>query len=150
MYALLPAFALALTVGGAASAKGMFGWGSTLTPDQIASNQQNAFQREADLLGVSVDEVKTAWASGKSLQQLASEKGITQDQIRQKMLELRKQDMKNVLATLVAKGVITQAQSDQRSQLIDQMSSSSNPGKGLGRGFGRHGMGYGMGMMGGF
>lgn len=142
MYAMIPAIALAITAGGVASAHGMFGFGglSNLTPDQIATNQQNMFQREATLLGISVDDVKTAWAAGKSFQQLATDHGITADQLRQKMLDQRKQDMKTVLATLVTKGVITQAQADQRSAFIDQMTIQTNNG----RSFGRHGMGMGM------
>jgi hypothetical protein len=145
MYALIPAFALALAAGGVASARGMFGgFGqSNLTPDQIAENQQTRFQNEANLLGISVDEVKNAWAAGKNMRDLAAEKGVSQDQLHTKMLELQKQQMKSQLSTLVNKGVITQAQADLRSQFIDQMSSntSTKSGRGFGRGFGRHGMG---------
>jgi hypothetical protein len=148
VYALVPAFAVALAVGGAALARGMFGFGmSNLTPEQIASNQNNMFQREANLLGVSVDEVKNAWAAGKTFQQLATEKGITAAQLQQKMIDQRKQDVKNYLSTLVSQGVITQAQADQRSQFIDQMSSSTSKFRRVGpKTFGRHGMGMGMGM----
>lgn len=158
MYALLPAFSLALITGGVASAHGMFGFGGlgNLTPDQIATNQQTMFQKHADLLGVSVDEVKNAWAEGKSMQQLATEKGISTDQLMQKMHDQRKQEMRNVLSTLVQKGVITQAQADKRAELIDQMPTSSFRGKGMmmggkgmmmgGKGFGHQGMGMDLGL----
>lgn len=143
---MIPAIALAITAGGVASAQGMFGFGGmgNQTPDQIATNQQNMFQKQADLLGTTVDDVKTAWAAGKSFQQFATEKGITAEQLRAKMLDQRKAEMKSVLATLVTKGVITQAQADQRSAFIDQQANSTSTG----RGFGHHGMGGGKGMMG--
>lgn len=127
------------------SAHGMgFGmFGQQLTPQQIADAQTNRFQQEANLLGVSVDDIKNAWAQGKSFQQLAQDKGITQQQLQQKMQDLRLQQMKDNLKALVDKGVITQAQADQRLQF---MQTQQQNGQGKGRGFGR-GM-HGMGMMG--
>jgi hypothetical protein len=97
------------------------------------------FTQQANLLGISVDEVKSAWASGKSLNDLAKEKGITQDQLRQKMQDLRQQQMKNYLQTSVDKGVITQAQADSRLSFV-QSNQSGKLGKGM-----RHGFGMGMG-----
>lgn len=142
MYGLLPAFALALGVGGAASARGMFGFGlNNLTPEQMVTQQQTMFQRHADLLGISVEEAKNAWAEGKPIQQLANERGISPDQLRLKMHEKRKQEMKSWLSTLVQKGVITQAQADRRAQLIDQLQPGSMRGNGVSRG---HGQGMGM------
>lgn len=113
--------------------------GSNLTPDQIATNQQERFQNEANLLGVSVDEIKNAWAQGKNLQQLATEKGITETQLQQKLSEQRQQQMKSNLQTLVDKGVITQAQADLRLQYMQN--NTQNRGKG--RGMGMH-MGLGL------
>jgi DNA-binding phage protein len=125
----------------AASAHGLFGsFGSTLTPDEIAGRQQTMFQKEADLLGVSVDDVKAAWAAGKSLAELASEKGITKEQLQQKLKDARLAEFKTQLQTLVDKGVITQAQADQRLQYIQNQQEKMN-GK---IGGGRHGMKMGM------
>ena len=146
MFAALPAFTLVLVGAGVASARGMYGFGmNNLTPEQLATVHQEKFAREADLLGISATEVKNAWASGKTMRDLAAEKGISQETLHAKMQDLRKQQMKANLATLVSKGVITQAQADQRAQFID---SNTSTGRGFGKGGGRHG--GGMGMMRGF
>lgn len=138
LLAAAPLLGLGLLGANLASAHG-FGFGmSNLTPDQIAQNQQTRFQNEANLLGVSVDEVKAAWASGKTLEQLASEKGISQTQLRAKIQAERVTEMKARLQTLVDKGVITQAQADSRLQFMQ-----SNIGK-FGRGMGMH-RGFGLG-----
>jgi hypothetical protein len=140
MYAVLPVMAFAVVGISTASAHGMFGFGlNKATPEQIAQSQTDMFTQQANLLGISVDEVKSAWASGKSLNDLAKEKGITQDQLRQKMQDLRQQQMKSYLQTLVDKGVITQAQADSRLSFV-QTNQSGKLGKGM-----RHGFGMGMG-----
>lgn len=144
VYAMLPVFAAALTVGGVASANGWFGMGmGNLTPDQIATNQQTMFQKQAELLGVSVDEVKNAWASGKSMRDLAAEKGISTDQFHEKMRAQRTAELKEYLNALVSKGVITQSQADQKLKIHE---SNDFRGKGMGKGMGKHMRGMGMGM----
>lgn len=113
-YAIVPAFAIALLSAGVVSAHG-FGFGmSSATPEQIAEKQNTMFSQQANLLGISVDEVKNAWASGKSLQELATEKGITQAQLQEKLQAQRDQRTKDKLAALVSQGVITQSQADAR------------------------------------
>ena len=140
-YAVIPATALALLGAGLVSAHG-FGFGmSNLTPQQIAQNQTDRFTQEATLLGVTVDEVKAAWAKGQTLEELATSKGITADQLKTKMQELRQTQMKAQLQTLVDQGVITQDQMNQRLSFMQTQAANNK-----GRGFGRH-MG-GMGMMG--
>jgi hypothetical protein len=139
-YAILPVMAFTLIGAGTASAHGFFGFGMNKgTPDEIAQHQTEIFTQQASLLGISTDEIKAAWAQGKSLQTLAQEKGINQEQLQQKMTDLRKQQLKAHLQILVEKGVITQAQADQRAAFIDQQ-IQNKPGKGhhhgLGRGFG--------------
>jgi len=123
LYASLPMLALLLTGASAASAHGMFGFGfmgKQLTPDEIAQGQTDRFQQEANLLGISIDDIKNAWAKGETLQQLATEKGISQDQLKQKLNDLAQQKMKDRLQNLVSKGVITQSQADQRLQFMSQ------------------------------
>lgn len=134
----IPAFALALAGASVASAHG-FGFGmSNLTPTQIAQNQTERFTKQANLLGASVDEVKAAWAKGQTLQELATAKGITADQLKAKMLAQRQADQKTHLQALVDQGVITQDQMNARLQ-FEQTTSN--------KGFGKRGM-RGMGMMG--
>jgi hypothetical protein len=122
-----------------ASAHGLFGGVNQLTSDQIATRQQTMFQDEATLLGVSIDVVKNGWAQGKTLMQIAQDNGITKEQLAQKMQAQRTAQMKAQLQTLVEKGIITQAQADQR---LAAMQARLTAAKGKiknqhGHGFGR-------------
>jgi DNA-binding NarL/FixJ family response regulator len=116
-----------------ASAHGMFGMGATnLTPVEQATRATEQFTREAQILGITVDEVKSYWAQGKGLREIATEKGISEETIKTKIAELRKTEMKDHLATLVSQGVITQAQADSRLAAVEKLQAS---GKGMmGRG----------------
>lgn len=134
--------ALSIAALGVMSASAM-GWGGgmtgTLTPDEIAARQTSMFTRQASLIGATVDEVKAAWAQGKSFQTLATEKGVTQAQLQTKLQADRLEQMKTQLATLVSKGVITQAQADQRLAYMQTQTSNGRKGG--------HGMHGGMGGM---
>ena len=132
-YAVLPVMAFALLGVSQASAHGWFGMGSSATPEQTAQRQNDMFQQQANLLGASVDEVKNAWAQGKTMQQLATEKGISAEQLQQKMQDAAKAKMKEHLQTLVSQGVITQAQADQRQTFMEQKMQNGKFG-------GKHGM----------
>jgi len=92
---------------------GMMGNG-LLTPEEQATRQTAMFTQQASLIGATVDEVKNAWADGKSFKKLATEKGVTKEQLQAKMKVLHDAQMKAHLVTLVSKGVITQAQADKR------------------------------------
>ena len=118
-YAVLPALGLGLIGIGTASAQGLF-WGGNAAADPggFAQRQDQMFQKEADLLGISLDEVKSGWAQGKSLKDIAAEKGVTQDQLKQKMQDMAQAQLKANLQALVDQGVITQAQADQRLQFM--------------------------------
>ena len=140
-YTVLPLLVIATAGVGIASAQGfgMFGF-NNLTPDEIATRQQTKFQNEAQVLGISVDDVKNGWAKGENLSQIAQDHGITQDQLQQKMKDIRTQELKTRLQTLVDKGVITQAQADQR---LNFMNTQTQNGMGMmGRG---HRIGFGHG-----
>jgi len=118
LYSLLPLAGLTFLGANIASAHGWFGGfgglGSTATPDEVASQQQTMFQNEAQILGISVDDVKNAWAEGKSISQLIKDKGLNQADIQARMKDFRIQQLKTQLAALVDKGVITQDQADKR------------------------------------
>lgn len=142
VYAFLPAvLGLGLVSVKAASAHGFLGGWGAATPDEIAAKHQTMFQEQADLLGISIDDVKNAWAQGKSLLQLAQEKGITQAQLQTKLQDLRTTQMKAQLQALVDKGIITQTQADTRLATL-QAKVSQGTGR-MGRGF----RGMSMGMM---
>ncbi len=136
---------LSLLAFGAVSASAM-GFGgmmsSNASPDEIASRHTTMFTQQASLLGMTVDEVKNAWAQGKTLEQLATEKGLTKAELQAKLVTQRTEQMKSHLSTLVSKGVLTQAQADKRLSFMQSQSSSK-------KGIGMHERG-GKGMMGGF
>ncbi len=135
-YAFLPALGLVGILGaGVASANGFlggFGGFGSLTPDQVAERQLKMFQTEAQVLGLSVDEIKQAWAEGTSPKDLMTEKGIKPEDVQARMKDLRMQDLKTQLQTLADKGVITQAQADKRLQTMQDRAQNAN-GKGLKR-----------------
>lgn len=116
-YLVIPAVAIALLAGaGAVSAKGPMGGGPggfggfERDPDQWLTR----ITADATMLGISVDEMKTAWSQGKTLQEVATEKGITQDQLAAKLKAAKETKHKEALQALVTKGYLTQAQADAR------------------------------------
>ena len=134
-YAILPILGASLLGISTVSAMG----NPNATPDEVATMQSTRFQDEAALLGISVDEVKNAWAEGKDIRTLAKEKGITDAQLQAKMQEKMTAKMKTELATLVSKGVVTQAQADKRlTAMATKMTEKK--GKGMGHGMRMGGM----------
>ncbi len=123
------------------SARGLFMGGRNIDPDTLAQNQQDMFEHQAELLGITVDQVKIYWAQGKNVQEIATELGISQEQLQEKMAAERQAVMKANLQTLVDKGIITQAQADSRLQFMTENAASGK--------FGRH-MGMGDGIKGGY
>lgn len=123
-YAFLPA-ALSLGIAGATAASaGWFGGIGNATPDEIAARQTSMFEREAQLLGIDVGKIKDGWARGLTMQQLMQENNITQDQVQSRMKDLRLKELKTQLDALVAKGVITQSQADQRYQVVQNQAQN--------------------------
>ncbi len=138
---------LSLAALGVVSASAMgFGGMSTLSADEIATRQTTMFQNQATMIGATTDEVKNAWAEGKDFITLAKEKGVTEEQLKAKMKTQRETQMKAHLATLVTKGVITQAQADKRIATM----ATKQATKGTGEKGGHRGKGGMMGGMGGF
>jgi DNA-binding phage protein len=137
LYAIFPVIGLGLLGYGAASAHGLFGgFGgvSNMTPEQIVTRQQTMFQNEANMLGISVDDVKNGWAEGKSLLQIATDHGITREQLQQKMKDAQTAQLKSQLDILVANGTITQVQADKRMAFMSAQVANGNLHKGIGRG----------------
>lgn len=116
LYAAIPVLGLSFLTAGIASAHGM--WGGGLSADDIASAQQAMFQRQAALVGVDVDTIKNGWAQGKTLQEIAQENGLTQEQFQQKMIQAHQDALQERLQALVGKGVITQEQANQRFDVL--------------------------------
>lgn len=134
-YRLVPVLSLLGLLGATAvSAHGLFGdgfgFGSTATADEIATRQQTMFQTQATLLGISIDDVKNAWADGKSIRELITEKGIKPADVQARMKDARANQLKSQLALLVSKGVITQSQADKRLQAAQNQSQQPGMGRG--------------------
>ncbi len=144
-YAFIPAvFSFGLLGTTIASAHGLFGSAPLLTPEQLSERQQTMFESEAKILGISVADLKEAWADGKTFKQIISEKGLSEADIKSRMQAERDAQMKTQLSQLVAKGTITQAQADRRLKAM-QEKLASGKGSFSGR-MHRGGMGMGMGL----
>jgi hypothetical protein len=136
-YSFLPVMALGFGFLGTniASGHGLFGGFSNLSPDQTATQQQTMFQNEAQILGISVDELKDEWAQGKTFNQIVKDKNINQDQLQARMKDFQLQQAKSQIQVLVDKGIITQAQADSRLQFM-QNQMQNNKGR-MNKGFSR-------------
>lgn len=104
----------AVTVLGAGVASAHFEGTQQKSPQEQADHHQQMFEHHAEMLGISVDEVKAAWAEGKTLPEIMEEHGIDKDQFHAQMKENHQQRMQERMSALVEKGVITQEQADQR------------------------------------
>ena len=137
LYAIFPVIGLGLLGFNAADAHGLFGGlggAAKMTLEQIVTRQQAMFQDEASMLGISIDIVKEGWAEGKNLLQIATEHGITKEQLQKKMKDAQTAQLKAQLQTLVDQGVITQAQANKRINYISHQFANGNFHKGFGRG----------------
>jgi ribosomal protein S20 len=145
-YAAVPVLGLGVLGAAPAMAQGLGGFGplgffSSASADEIASRQNSVFTEQAQILGISVEDYKAAWAQGKSFQQIATDKGISQQDLAARLKTAAANRLKQQLQTLVDKGVITQAQADQRYSVMQTRMQSAQNGKGR-----MHGMGRGLGM----
>lgn len=120
-------------LGGASIAGAQGYFGADLSAEDVAQKHQTMFERHSLLLGVSVDSVKDGWSRGLSLADLAKESGITEEQLKAKFETERQSRMTAMVASLVEKGIITQAQADARLAVVNDV--------GGGFGMGRGGMG---------
>lgn len=84
------------------------------TPDTTAQRLQQKFEYQSKLLVLPVEEIKNAWSEGKNVMTLAKEKGITKEQIQQRMRDAQIQAKKDRINTLISKGIISQVQADKR------------------------------------
>lgn len=125
-YAALTIIGTAL-IGGVASAHsfgGMWFGSFGINPEELTQRYQQMFENKAKILGISVDEVKNAWADGKTMDQLIKEKGLNLEEIQSRAKELHLQQIKSQLQTLVSKGIITQAQADKKLQLLQNQQNN--------------------------
>lgn len=137
VYSLLAVGLFGLLGVGVVSAQGWFSRFSDASPEEIAQHQQTMFQNKADFLGISVDEIKDAWAEGKTLKEIADEQGITEEQLQERMKEARQERLQAYLQAMVDNGVISQEQANQRLQFMEEKFGEDKMGKCFHRGFGK-------------
>ena len=116
---LIPVFGVASITALGASAQAL--WMGDQDPVDIATRQQERFSQEAELLGISTDVVKDGWVRGKSLEEIAKEKGIDEEELRSRIQQKHQEQMQAHLQVLVDQGVLTQAQADQRIESVQDM-----------------------------
>ena len=135
-YVGLGALALAFYFGFNYETQAFFGPKSiNVSTEERATMQQKMFEEQAKILGISVDELKNSWSKGKTFMELAKEKGISEETLKAKMKTQAEAKMKEHLSSLVAKGVITQAQADARFEFMKEKLNkmAEKAGKGHGK-----------------
>jgi len=137
VYSLLAVGLFSLLGVGVVSAQGWFGRFSDASPEEIVQKQETMFQKKADFLGISLDEMKDAWAEGKNLKEIAEEQGITEEQLQERMMEAKKERLQTRLQVMVDNEVITQEQADQRLQVMEERFANGEMTGGFHKGFGK-------------
>lgn len=123
VYVILPAvLGFGILGANAAQACGWFGGSGKAE----AARQQEMFERGAELLGIGADDVKNAWAEGKTLRDLAAEKGITREQLQARMKDYRMSQIKAQIKVLADKKIITQEQADKRIKFMEERQKNDN------------------------
>jgi hypothetical protein len=128
---LISVFGVASITALGASAQAL--WMGDQDPVDIATRQQERFSQEAELLGISTDVVKDGWAQGKSLDEIAKEQGIDEEELRSRIQQKHQEQMQSHLRVLVDQGVLTQAQADQRIESVQDMIGSGQQAPRFGR-----------------
>ena len=113
--------------------RGMFGMRSSRGFGPMHEYMEEAL---AKAMGVTEEELEAAFSEGKTMWQLAEEKGMSAEEFKKVMVEARK----TAIAEMVTAGIITQAQAD---WMLNRMENRSEQGgfrrcPGMG-GFGRGG-----------
>lgn len=118
--------------------------------EALRPSREEILQHQAEILGISVEELQAQLDEGTTFRELAEEKGLTQEQLQ----EARKAHMTEHLNSLVAEGVITQEQADQHLEMMEKKMEHMGdgercPGAGFrgGKGLRKHKPGAGMGGM---
>lgn len=142
-YLILSIITLALLGAGGALACGWgwFGGFGNIDPEKIAEREQTMFQNQSQILRINIEEVKEAWAEGKTMKEIMEERDISEEDVQARIKEMRLQEMRNYIQVLVDKGVITQSQADRRLETMENQFENGRIGK-MGRGFRGGGFGF--------
>jgi polyhydroxyalkanoate synthesis regulator phasin len=118
---------------------GRGGMGGGLMGGTPAEQSQN-FQRHIDtmvaIFGITQDQAKAYWAEDKDIKDIATEKGISEADLKTKMNAYRETQMKAGLQNLVSSGAITQAQADtklakMKTRMAEMAKNMQNKAKGM-------------------
>ena len=96
----------------------------------------------AKALGMTSDELTTALQSGKTLEQVAADKGVDYQKVQDAVSAAHQEEMRTRIEQAVADGTMTQAKADWLLDGLDKGYLDGGPGFGPGFG-GRHGNGLG-------
>ena len=116
-----PVVALAANLPAAAAKATAPAKAGAATKEQRASIRLAVTEAEADALGMTPDQLRDAIRSGKSVEDIATAKGMTKDKVVDKTVAA----LKPRLAALVAAGQITQKQAD---RALDHVQKGHLPG----------------------
>jgi len=133
-YAIIPALTFVVLGAGIASANGMFGGFGNPSPEDIAQKQETMFEKKADFLGISLEEMKDFWAEGKTVQEIAEEQGISLEEMQTKMREAKEEALQSRMQVMVDNGVISQEQADERLEFMQNRFENREMGERMGEG----------------
>jgi len=94
---------------------GLRGFGFKQGKERMFNDRVFKIDGFAIILGMTNEQLKAEFKSGKKIEQIVTEHGMTMDQFNQKMLEFKKE----AIAKSVADGKITQEQADKMLQKLD-------------------------------
>lgn len=105
---------------------GNFGWFAGVQANQhkFTERKRNQSDKMAKALGITPEQLGTELKSGKKLPQIMADHGISQDQFRQKMFEIKKE----ALEKAVSESKMTRDQADKIIQKMKQRLNSPAPG----------------------
>lgn len=88
--------------------------------DQMTERRVQMIENNAELLGITVEQLENYHAEGKYMFEIAEELGLDMDNFREKIELNRQNRMKERLQDLVDNGKITQEQANKRSENIQE------------------------------
>jgi len=99
---------------------------------------QTELAAAAKVLGLTADELQTALKDGKTLQNLATAKGVDIQKVQDAINAVHREEMRTQIKQAVTDGTLTQAKAD---WLLEGLDQGYLDGPGFGLGFGRGGPG---------
>jgi hypothetical protein len=123
-----------------ATPKGWFGWGRGFGFGMRGGNSWQSFDAVAKVLGLTPEQLFSELHSGKTLEDIAKEKGVDMQKVYDAVNASQTEAMKAAIEQAVTDGKLTREQAD---WLLKGLELGMVPGgRGMGRGFGR-GFGFG-------